>query len=156
MSSGASIATIKAGLIAAYQAISLPGGLGTPNAIGRELDGSPPSVPYVEVHTNPTRTISQPRGADSYEVTRLFVVRLYVGALVDETPSIEDSDYIKAENCAEPVADYFHFTEPRLNVSGVITHQFTADTAGAAFPTRDNNLQVGIAFQHLITYTRQR
>lgn len=156
MSAGATIAAVKAALITAYQQISLPSGLGTPTAIGRELDGVPPSLPYVEVYVNPTERIVQNRGEDSYEVTRRFIVRLYIAALTDDTPSIEDTDYIKAENCAEVVEDYFYFTDDRLNSAFVISNRVVADTAGVPLFTRANRNYVGIAFDHSITYYRQR
>ncbi len=156
MSTGATIATIKAGLIAKYQAITLPGGLGAPTAIGRELDTVPPSVPYVEVYVNPTQSITQPSNEGSYRVVRSFIVRLYVAALPDDTPSIEDADYIKAENCIEVVEDYFYFTDDRLGVAFVESNRITADTAGAMLFTRANRNYVGVAFDHLVTYTRHR
>src|SRR5690348_10624828 len=130
MATGATIATIKAGLIARYQAITLPGGLGAPVVVGRELDSQPPTVPYVEVYVNPTQSIAQTQGEDSYIVTRRFIARLYVARLDDDTPSIEDADYIKAENCAETVEDYFYFTDDRLSVASVTGHRIVADTAG--------------------------
>jgi len=156
MSSGATIAIIKAGLIARYQAITLPGGLGAPAAIGRELDGEPPTLPYVEVYVNPTRSITQPNGEGSYTVVRPFIVRLYVAALDDNTPSVEDADYIKAENCIETVLDYFYFTDDRLNVAFVTRSRILADTAGVMLYTRANRNYVGVAFDHEITYVRQR
>lgn len=156
MATGATIATIKAGLIARYQAISLPGGLGTPTAIGRELDGSPPTFPYIEIYTNPTQRMSQNRGEDGYEITRRFFARLYVAAQPSDTPSIKDADYVKAENCIEPIEDYFYFTDDRLSVAFVTANQIVADTAPTVLPTRDNRLFVGVAFEHLITYIRQR
>jgi hypothetical protein len=156
MSTGASIATIKVGLIAKYQAITLPGGLGVPTAIGRELDAVPPSLPYVEVYVNPTQSITQPSNEGSYQITRRFIVRLYVAALPDDTPSIEDADYVKAENCIEVVEDYFYFTDDRLGVAFVLQNRITADTAGAMLYTRANRNYVGVAFDHAITYIRQR
>lgn len=156
MATGATIALIKAALIAKYQAITLPGSLGAPTAIGRELDGIPPSLPYVEIFANPTQSITQVQSEGSYEVTRLFIVRLTVAAVPDDTPSIEDADYIKAENCAETVEDYFFFTDDRLGVAFVTRHVIVADTAGAMLYTRANRNYVGIAFDHAITYTRQR
>lgn len=156
MATGATIATIKAGLVAKYQLISLPGGLGAPGAVGRELDGVPPSVPYVEVYTNPTQSITQPRDESSYEVARVFIARLIVAVLPDDTPSIEDADYVKAENCAETVEDYFYFTDDRLGVAFVTANRITADTAGAMLYTRANRNYVGIAFNHLVSYYRQR
>lgn len=156
MATGATIATIKAGLLAKYVLITLPGGLGTPGAVGRELDTQPPSVPYVEIYVNPTQSITQSQGEDSYTVVRRFIARLYVAALPDDTPSIEDADYIKAENCAEAVADYFYFTDDRLNVAFVTSHRIVADTAGAMLYTRANRNYVGIAFDHAVTYVRQR
>ena len=153
---GATIAQIKAGLIAAYQAITLPGGLGTPTAIGREMDGNPPSLPYVEVHTNPSQSITQPRGEDSYQVTRRFIVRLYIKALPDDTPSVEIADYQLADSCVETVEDYFYLTNDRLNVAFVTDHRIVADTGGTRLFTRDNDNYVGVAFDHAVTYTRQR
>lgn len=156
MATGATIATIKAGLKAAYQAITLPGGLGAPTAITRELDGLPPSFPYVEIYTNPTQNIQQPNGEDSYTVTRGFIVRVYTALLPDDTPSIEEADYIKAENCIETVEDYFHFTDDRLGVAFVTRHKVTADTAGTMLYTRANRNCVGVAFDHVIDYYRMR
>lgn len=156
MVTGASIATIKAGIATKFAAITLPGGLGAPTVITRELDGVPPSLPYVEVYTNPTRGIAQTQNEGSYEPTRLFISRLYVAALPDDTPSIEDADYVKAENCAEAVEDYFYFTDDRLGVYGVTAHRIVNDTAGAPLFTRANRNYVGIAFEHLVTYFRQR
>lgn len=156
MATGATIATIKAGLLAKYQLISLPGGLGLPGGVAREVDLQPPSVPYVEVYVNPTASINQRRDEGSYEVVRPFIVRLYVARLDDDTPSIEDADYIKAENCAEAVEDYFYFTDDRLGVAFVTGHRITADTAGAMLYTRANRNYCGIAFEHQVTYYRQR
>lgn len=156
MATGASISTIKAGLKAAYQSITLPGGLGAPTVITRELDGLPPSFPYVEIYTNPTQGILQPRDEGSYQVTRLFIVRLYTALLPDDTPSIEDADYIKAENCIEPVEDYFYFTSDRLGVAFVTGHRITADTAAVQLFTRANRNCVGVAFQHEVNYYRMR
>lgn len=156
MSTGATIATIKAGLIAKYQAITLPGGLGVPVAIGWEIDQEPPSLPYIEVHVNPTQRIAKPRDEGSYQVTRLFIVRLYIAPNNDKTPSVENPDFIKAENCIEPIEDYFLLTNDRLDVYGVTEHVMTADTAGTPFPTRANRDYVGVAFEHLITYYRHR
>lgn len=156
MATGATIAAIKAALVAKYQLITLPGGLGAPLAIGRELDGVPPLVPYVEVYVNPTQSITQSQGEDSYIVTRRFIVRLYVAALPDDTPSVENADYIKAENCAEAVEDYFFFTDDRLSVAFVTRHVIVADTAGAMLYTRANRNYVGIAFDHAVTYERRR
>jgi hypothetical protein len=156
MAAGASISAIKAALVAKYQLISLPGGLGPPGAVGRELDLQPPSVPYVEVYVQPTQSIAQRENEGSYTVTRSFIVRVYVAALLDDTPSIEDADYIKAENCAEAVEDNFYFTDDRLGVAFDTRHVITADTAGAMLYTRSNRNYVGIAFEHQITYVRQR
>lgn len=156
MSTGASIATIKAGLKAAYEAISLPGGLGLPTVITRELDGVPPSFPYVEIYVNPTRQRAKSRSEDSVSAVRVFYARVYTALLPDDTPSIEDPDYIKAENCIEVVEDYFDFTDDRLNVYGVEDHFVTADTAGVMLYTRANKNCVGVAFEHTIKYYRQR
>lgn len=156
MATGASISTIKAGLKAVYQAISLPGGLGLPTVITRELDGLPASFPYVEIHTNPTQAITQPRDEGSYQVTRRFIARLYTALLPDDTPSIEDADYIKAENCIETVEDYFYFTSDRLNVAFVTRHAILADTAAVQLFTRANRNCVGVAFEHEVQYYRMR
>jgi hypothetical protein len=156
MATGATIATIKAGLKAAYQEISFPGGLGLPTVITRELDGLPSSFPYVEIHTNPTQSITQPRDEQSYQVTRRFIARLYTALLPDDTPSIEDADYIVAENCIEPVTDYFYFTDDRLGVAFVTRHLVTADTAAVQLFTRANRNCVGVAFEHQVEYYRMR
>lgn len=156
MATGASISTIKAGLKAAYQNITMPGGLGAPTVITREMDGNPPSLPYVEIYTNPSRGIQQPDGENSYTVTRVFYARLYIAALPDDTPSIEDANYIKAENCIEPVEDYFYFTDDRLGVAFVTGHTVTADTAGVPLPTRANRNYVGVVFEHTVRYYRMR
>lgn len=156
MATGATISTIKAGLKAAYQAISLPGGLGVPTVITRELDGLPASFPYVEIHTNPTQAITQPRDENSYQVTRRFIARVYTALLADDTPSIEDADYIKAENCIETVEDYFYFTSDRLNVAFVTRHVILADTAAVQLFTRVNRNCVGVAFEHEVQYYRMR
>jgi len=152
MSSGATIETISAGLIAAYQSISLPV-LGAPTAIGRELDATPPTVPYVEVHVNPSQSITH-IAQGRYRVVRRFVVRLYTAPLPDDTPSIEYPDYVKANNCVEAVEDYFMFTADRLNVAGVEHTTFSADTAGVMLYTRANRNYVGVAFEHVISYIR--
>lgn len=156
MATGASISTIKAGLKSAYQGITLPGGLGLPTVITRELDGLPTSFPYVEIHTNPSRAITQPRDENSYQVTRLFIARVYTALLPDDTPSIEDADYVKAENCIETVTDYFYFTNDRLNVAFVTRHLITADTAAVQLFTRANRNCVGVAFEHQVEYYRMR
>ena len=156
MATGATISTIKAGLKTAYQAISLPGGLGLPTVITRELDGLPASFPYVEIHTNPTQSITQPRDDGSYQVTRRFIARVYTALLPDDTPSIEDADYIKAENCIETVEDYFYFTSDRLSVAFVTRHILTADTAAVQLFTRANRNCVGVAFEHQVEYYRMR
>lgn len=156
MSTGATIAQIKAGLIAAYQGITLPGGLGTPTVIGREMDGNPPTLPYVEVHTNPSQSIAQPRGEDSYQVTRSFIVRVYIKTLPDDTPSVEITDYELADSCVETVEDYFYLSDDRLDVAFVVNHRIVADTGGIRLFTRDNDNYVGVAFDHAVTYYRQR
>lgn len=156
MATGATISTIKAGLQAAYQGIALPGGLGAPSVITRELDGLPPSFPYVEIYTNPTQSITQPRDEGSYQVRRRFIVRVYTALLPDDTPSIEDADYVKAENCIETVEDYFFFTDHLLNVPFVVSHAIIADTAAVMLYTRANRNCVGVAFEHDVQYYRMR
>ncbi len=156
MTTGATISSIKAGLKTAYEGITLPGGLGTPTVITRELDGLPPSYPYVEIYTNPSRGITQALGEDRYRTTRIFYARLYVALLPDDTPSVEDANYIKAENCIEAVEDYFMLTNDRLNVAFVTSHTITADTAGVPLFTRANRNCVGVIFEHSVDYIRMR
>lgn len=159
MATGASIAAIKAALITAYQSISLPGGLGTPTAIGRELDGNPPTVPYIEVFPNPSTSYSQ-TDEDSYITVRPFVVRLYVARLETDTPSLTLSDIELAENCAETITDYFIFEDDRLGrTAGVINSIIEADTAGfggTPLFTRQNDNYAGLAIRHVVEYIRER
>lgn len=158
MATGATISSIKTGLATAYAAITLPV-LGAPlaaNIFKREMDSLPSAYPSVEIYTNPSQAIRKVRDESSYEVTRLFIVRLYTAILPDDTPSIEDADYIKAENCIEAVEDYFQLTDDRLNTAFVLDHSITADTAGVMLYTRANRNCVGVAFQHVIAYYRQR
>jgi hypothetical protein len=158
MATGATISSIKTGLATAYAAITLPV-LGAPlaaNIFKREMDSVPSVYPSVEIYTNPSQAIRKPRDEGSYEVTRLFVVRLYTALLPDDTPSIEEPDYIKAENCIEPIEDYFQLTDDRLNTAFVLDHTVTVDTAGVMLYTRANRYCVGVAFQHQITYYRMR
>lgn len=155
MVTGASIATIKAALVTVYQAIDVPA-LDTITAVPREADSEPTSLPFVEIYTNPTQRIVQ-EDEDSYLITRRFIVRLYVAPLPDDTPSIEYPDYVKAENCIEPIEDYFYFTDDRLGrTAGVEDVRFEADTAGVMLYTRANQNYVGVAFNHTITYRRER
>lgn len=160
MATGASIAAIKSALITAYQSISLPGGLGTPTAIGRELDGNPPSVPYIEVFPNPSTSYSYAQDEVIYTITRPFVVRLYVARLETDTPSLTLSDIELAENCAETITDYFIFEDDRLGrTAGVINSIIEADTAGfggTPLFTRQNDNYAGLAIRHVVEYIRER
>lgn len=156
MATGATIEGIKAALVAAYQLINLPGGLGFPGAVGRELDMQPSSLPFVEAFDNPSRSYSQSQGEDSYTATRPFIVRLYVARLDKDTPSIAEPDRVKANNCVEVVTDYFYFTDDRLNTAFVTGNRIIADTASTDLFTRADRNYVGVAFEHLITYIRQR
>lgn len=158
MATGATISQIKAALKTAYSNITLPV-LGAPllaNIFTREMDSFPTTFPSVEIHTNPSEAIRKPLDEGSYLVTRKFIVRLYTAALPDDTPSIEDADYIKAENCIEAVEDYFQLSDDRLNVDFVLEHTVTADTAGVMLYTRANRNCVGVAFEHTTTYYRMR
>ncbi len=156
MTFGATIASIKTGLKTTYQAISFPGGLGYPTVINRELDGLPPSFPYVEIFTNPAEAVRKVRDEGSYETTRRFISRVSIALLPDDTPSIEDPDYIKAENCIEAIIDYFQLTDDRLNTAFVLNHEIRLDSAGVMLYTRANRNCVGIAFEHSILYYRSR
>jgi hypothetical protein len=159
MTLNASIETIKAALIDAYESITLPGALGMPTGISGELDGNPPTLPYVEVFENPTLAIRQPRDEYSYEVTRRFIVRLYIARLDRDTPSVSASNRQLANNCIEPIEDHFMFTDDRLGVDGVLSSTINADTSaigGTPLFTRANDNYVGVAFDHTVIYYRQR
>jgi hypothetical protein len=158
MSTGATIEQIKAGLIAAYEAISLPT-LGNPTGLGDEMDGNPPSLPYVEVYDNPSQSITQPRDEGSYQVTRRFITRLYIARLDSDTPSLSLANRTLANNCIEAIEDYFYFDAPDLDVNFVLESRIVADTSamgGTGLFTRANDKYVGVAFQHDITYYRFR
>lgn len=158
MSTGATVESIKTGLATAYAAITLPvlGAILSANIYKREMDSVPTVFPSVEIHTNPTQAIRKPLDEGSYVTTRIFIVRLYTAALPDDTPSIEDAEYIKAENCIEAIVDYFNVTDDRLNVAFVLNHSITADTAGVQLYTRANRNCVGVAFEHTVDYYRMR
>jgi hypothetical protein len=141
-------------LIAVYEGITLPNGLGIPSGFRHEPIGSFGSDDLPSVVVNRGILITRiPLSADRNQVVREYITDLY-------TYTYEDSDPVNAtnrDNTSDTIGAIENtFAIYQLATTGVIFHDFSADTGDVELFARDEDTNyLGVRFRHQITYIQE-
>lgn len=145
------IQSIQNELITGYESVSLPDGLG--NATGYQHEPvsgfASEDLPAVVV----TRAVLVDRtqiGVDRYRYVREYIVDLFAYTRNPNLP-INTTERDSVADCIDAIADVLEAL--RLDTSGVIYHDFLADTADVSIDGENSLTQyIGARFRHQVTY----
>ena len=147
--------TIQAEIMAAYVAITFPGGLGTPTAYKHEPLNGFASADLPAVIVNRGVLISKtPLSSDRDLIVREYIADVYT-YVADDSDPVESTE----RNNTSDVLDAIHaaFGIYDLRTRGVMFHSMSADTGDVELYARDNTTDyIGVRLRHQVTYLQEK
>lgn len=145
------IQAIQDELIAAYQAITLPNGLGAPTGHKHEPNGgfTASDLPAVIV-TRGVKLTQEPISSGRWRITREWLAEMYLYVIANGD-DVQGTERDNSGDCIDAVIEAFSPYD--LTTTGVMFHNITADTDGTVLMLRGTNVQIiGVALRHEVTY----
>lgn len=145
---------IQQELMAGYEALTLPNGLGSPTAYAIEpADPSTVTLPAAIVERG-IKLADVPLASDRRQITREFITDVWCYQVEPEEDPFA-SERNQARDCIEVVERGFEPLD--LDTFGVLFHEMNADTGDTElFSRRETNHYIGMRFRHTVTYIQVR
>jgi hypothetical protein len=150
------IKTIQNGILARYQAITLPNSLGLPTVERHEkAEIGETDLPYIVVERSIMTNRSQ-LATKRWQVIREYIVDLYCYEVTEnKEPFTTERD--NAIDCVDTIQKAFdQYGGDLAGTKNVLLHAITADTGDTELYTRGNNRNfIGVRIRHQITYIQK-